>query len=100
MWKNYFKVGIRNIFKYKFFSFINIFGLAVSMSVCMLIILMIHDQKQYDQFHEKKDRIYRILSKAPDSSTPYASSQTPLASTLKSDYPIIEESTNLTRGVG
>src|SRR6478735_9198002 len=54
MFKNYFKVGIRNILKYKVFSFINIFGLAVAMSVCMLIILMLADQNRYDQFNEKK----------------------------------------------
>src|SRR6188768_1660121 len=56
MFRNYFKVGIRNILKYKTFSFINIFGLAVAMSVSMLIILMLADQHRYDQFNEKKDR--------------------------------------------
>lgn len=54
MLKNYFKVGIRNILKYKVFSFINIFGLAMAMSVCMLIILMLADQNRYDRFHEKE----------------------------------------------
>ncbi len=48
MFKNYFKVSMRNILKYKIFSFINVFGLAVAMSVCMLIILMLADQKSYD----------------------------------------------------
>jgi putative ABC transport system permease protein len=98
--KNYFKVGIRNILKYKAFSFINIFGLAVAMSVCMLIILMLADQNRYDQFHEKKDRIYRILSDYEGSPQPYATSPFPLASTLKAEYPIVEETTNLTPGVG
>ena len=54
MFKNYFKVGIRNILKHKAFSFINVFGLALAMSVSMLIILMLADQRRYDQFHEKK----------------------------------------------
>jgi putative ABC transport system permease protein len=100
MFRNYFKVGIRNILKYKMFSFINVFGLAVAMSVCMLIILMIADQKSYDQFHEKKDRIYRILSDQEGSRHPYATSPFPLANALKTEYPIIEESTNVTPGVG
>ncbi|HYG40273.1 MAG TPA: ABC transporter permease [Cytophagales bacterium] len=100
MFYNYFKVGVRNILKYKVFSFINVFGLAVSMSVCMLIILMLVDQRKYDQFHLKKDRIYRILSKVPDSSRPHASTPFPLAAALKINYPTIEESTHLTRGVG
>jgi putative ABC transport system permease protein len=97
---NYLKVGIRNILKYKSFSFINVFGLATAMSVCMLIIAMIADQKEYDQFHVNKDRIYRILSQAPGPSTPYASTPFPLAGTLKADYSITDESTHLIMGVG
>jgi putative ABC transport system permease protein len=100
MFSSYFKVGIRNILKYKVFSFINVFGLAVALSVCMLIILMLADQKSYDQFHAKKDRTYRILSKIQSSMTPNASSPVPLASTLKEDYPMIEEATHLIPGVG
>jgi putative ABC transport system permease protein len=100
MFKNYFKVGIRNILKYKMFSFINVFGLAVAMSVCMLIILMLYDQKSYDQFHEKKDRVYRILGTPEKGSMPYATIPLPLAESLKEDYPIIEEAISLRRGVG
>jgi putative ABC transport system permease protein len=100
MFKNYLKVGVRNILKYKVFSFINVFGLAVAMSVCMLIILMLADQHRYDQFHEKKDRIYRILSDYEDSRQPYATSPYPLAAALKSEYPIIENAVNLTPAVG
>jgi putative ABC transport system permease protein len=100
MLQNYFKVGIRNILKYKVFSFINVFGLAVAMSICMLIILMLSDQNRYDQFHEKKDRIYRILSSTPAGRQAYASSPYPLAAALKAEYPIIEETTRLTPGVG
>lgn len=100
MFKNYFKVAIRNIMKYKMFSFINIFGLAVAMTVCMLIILMLADQKQYDQFHENKDKIYRILSQKGGFPIPIATTSFPLAGTLKTDYPIIEEVTQLVTGVG
>src|SRR5688500_16738299 len=97
---NYLKVGIRNILKYKMFSFINVFGLAIAMSICMLIILMLADQNWYDAFHEKKERIYRILSNYEGSNMSYATSAYTLASTLKAEYPIIEEATNLTPGVG
>ncbi len=97
---NYIKVAIRNVLKHKTFSFINVFGLAAAMSVCMLIIAMLADQKQYDQFHRNKERIYRVLSKAADSSRPYASTPFPLAATLISDYPVIEDATHLVMGVG
>lgn len=100
MFQSYFKIGWRNILKYKAFSFINVSGLALAMSVCMLIILMLVDQKSYDQFHEKKDRTYRILSKRPGSKKPNASSPVPLANTIKNDYPIVEETTTLILGVG
>ncbi|MFK7953315.1 MAG: FtsX-like permease family protein [Ekhidna sp.] len=100
MFKNYFKVGIRNILKYKMFSFINVFGLAVAMSVCMLIILMLADQKSYDQFHEKKDRVYRVLGTPEKGSVPYATTPLPTSKTIKDDYPIVEESIFLRQGVG
>ncbi|MEP5614429.1 MAG: FtsX-like permease family protein [Cyclobacteriaceae bacterium] len=100
MFKNYFKVGIRNILKYKMFSFINVFGLAVAMSVCMLIILMLVDQKSYDQFHEKKDRIYRVIGRSEVNSTPYATTAQPVVESIISDYPVVENAVSLRRGVG
>ncbi|MEO9869065.1 ABC transporter permease [Ekhidna sp.] len=100
MFKNYFKVGIRNILKYKTFSFINIFGLAVAMAVSLLIILMLVDQHQYDQFHTKKDRIYRVHTKIEGSGIANASSPFPLATTLKEGYSMVENATNLVPGIG
>ncbi|MCG8387918.1 MAG: ABC transporter permease [Cytophagales bacterium] len=100
MFRNYFKTGLRSILRHKAFSFINIFGLAVAMSVCMLIILMLADQKSYDRFHKNKDRTYRILSKIKQSTTPNASSPFPLANTLKEEYVIVEEATHLIPRVG
>jgi putative ABC transport system permease protein len=100
MFYNYLKVAIRNILKYKVFSFINIFGLAVAMTVCMLIILMLADQKEYDQFHANKDRIYRIITQPLNGGLPSAVTAFPLAPTLKADYPIAEETTHLVIGVG
>ena len=100
LFQNYAKVGFRNILKYKVFSFINVFGLAVAMSVCMLIILMLADQNRYDQFHDKKDRVFRILSDYDNSRQSYATSPFPLANALKEKYPIMEETTHLTPGVG
>lgn len=100
LFQNYFKVATRNILKYKTFSFINIFGLAVAMSVGMLLILMLADQHRYDQFHEKRDRIYRILSSTAEGRQGYATSPFPLAYALKESYPILEETTHLTPGVG
>jgi putative ABC transport system permease protein len=101
MLKNYFKTAIRNLIKNKTFSFINIIGLAVSMAVCLLIINIIAEQKSYDTFHTKKDRIYRVMTTgvgANDMKT--ATSAFPLAKKLKQEYPGIEQSATLVRNIG
>lgn len=100
IYNNYLKVGVRNLLRYKSFSFINVFGLAIAMSVCMLVILMLADQSTYDQFHTRKDRIYRILSERPYSSMPFASTPPSLLETLNTEYSIIEKATHLVISVG
>ena len=101
MLANYLKVGLRNILKHKTFSLINIFGLAAAMSVCMLIIMIIADQKSYDQFHTNKGRIYRIQTVSADGNgMRTASSALPLAALLRKDYAGIEASAGLVRNIG
>ena len=97
---NYLKVGIRNILKHKVFSFINVFGLAAAMSVCMLIILMLADQKSSDRFNTNRENTYRILCDKPDLRHPYATSPFPLAGALKANDPVVKEVTHLVMGVG
>jgi putative ABC transport system permease protein len=60
MFKNYFKVALRNILKHKAFSIINVTGLAIGIACCLLILLWIQDELSYDKFHENHDRIYRV----------------------------------------
>lgn len=62
MFFNYLKVSIRNILRSKIFSVINILGLAVSMSICLLVIKMIFGMYSCDRFHENKNRIYRVIT--------------------------------------
>ncbi|QHW00264.1 ABC transporter permease [Spirosoma endbachense] len=97
---NYLTVAIRNILKYKVFSLINVLGLALALSVGLLIVLMLADQKEYDQFNQQKERIYRLLSDDANSPFPNATSPIPLAAELKNHYPIVEQATRLVRGVG
>jgi putative ABC transport system permease protein len=97
---SYLKTAIRNIRKYKTFSFINLFGLAAAMTISLLIILMLADQKSYDRFNLKKDNIYRILADKPDFRHPYATTPFPLAVAIKTQEPIVIGATCLTQGVG
>ncbi|MFQ5771157.1 MAG: ABC transporter permease, partial [bacterium] len=60
MIKNYLKITIRNLSKHKFYSAINIFGLAIGLASCLLIFLYVTDELSYDRFHEKADSIYRV----------------------------------------
>ena len=60
MIKNYFKIALRNLVKRKGYSFINIFGLATGMAVCLLIVLYVQSELSYDEHHEKADDIYRV----------------------------------------
>ncbi len=100
MFLHYFKVGLRNILKYKVFSFINVFGLAAAMAVCMLVMLMLADQKNHDQFNINKDRIYRVLSGRADFRHPYATSPYPLAAAVRQEMPMVERVTHLAMGPG
>jgi putative ABC transport system permease protein len=62
MIRNYINTAIRNLRRHGFFSTINIFGLALAMSICMGIIMLVADQMQYDQYNTNKNSIYRINS--------------------------------------
>ncbi|HVU98603.1 MAG TPA: ABC transporter permease [Puia sp.] len=101
MLRNYLTVGLRNILKHKSFSFINIFGLAAAMSVCMLIIMVIADQKGYDSWQAGKDRVYRIQTTGKNGSRMQtATSALPLGDKLRKDYTGIEAAATLVRGIG
>jgi putative ABC transport system permease protein len=59
MLKNYFKVALRYLAKYKGYTFINIAGLSVGIASCLLIMFFVKSEWSFDRFHEKSPRIYR-----------------------------------------
>jgi hypothetical protein len=61
MLKNYITIAVRNLLKYKVYSFINIFGLAVGIACCLFIFLFIQNELNYDHFHAEGKQIYRLL---------------------------------------
>src|SRR4051812_16335132 len=61
MIKNYLKTAWRNLSKNKVFSFINILGLTIGITCCMMIFLFIMNEFSVDKFHKKGDRIYRVM---------------------------------------
>ena len=56
MIRNYILVAVRNLVRHKFFSAINIFGLAISIAISMAVIMLVADQMMYDRFNTKKDQ--------------------------------------------
>ncbi len=93
MFKNYLKIAWRNLLRNKSFSLLNIFGLSIGLTVSALILLWVNYEIGYDQFHEKKDRIYQVYNKYPVDGEIWTWNSTPkvMAPTLKKDYPEIEE---------
>jgi len=63
MFRNYFKIGFRNLIKYKSFSAINILGLSLGFLCSLLIYLWIQDEVEMDAFHANLDRIYTVTSR-------------------------------------
>jgi len=97
MIKNYFKIALRNLWKHKGFSAINIIGLAMGLACFIMIALYVTDELSYDKYNEKADRIYRINSDIRFGGTDLnmAVSADPMGATLKKDYPQVEEFTRL-----
>ncbi|MDO9576285.1 MAG: ABC transporter permease [Candidatus Cloacimonadales bacterium] len=90
MLKNYFKIFLRNFKKNKFYSMLNIFGLAIGLALVFLIVLYVRHETSYDAYNVKADRIYRALTirKDVDWITPGTSCL--LAEVLRDEYPDVE----------
>ncbi len=63
MFTNYLKITLRNLFRNKLYTFINIFGLAIGLAACLMIYIWVQDELSYDRFHQKAERIYRVERK-------------------------------------
>ena len=98
MVKNYLKIAYRNLVKYKFISFINIFGLTVGLACCMLILTYILNELSYDKYQPNADRVYRVTRTFLNPETKAVSLtlstiSPPFAPLLKNDFGEIEDLT-------
>ncbi|MCW3116894.1 MAG: hypothetical protein JWM28_976 [Chitinophagaceae bacterium] len=92
MLKNYLKTALRNLWKNKGFSSINIFGLAIGLTTCILILFFVADETSYDKYNVNKDRIFRIDEDIQFGGNHFilAVCQEPMGPTLKKDFPAIK----------
>ncbi|HTF28002.1 MAG TPA: ABC transporter permease [Flavitalea sp.] len=97
MIQNYLKIAWRNLLNHKGFSLINILGLSIGISACLIIFLYIHNTLTFDQYNTKIDRIARatVLLHGPESDLALALSPVPLADVVTRDYPEVEAAVRL-----
>lgn len=97
MLKNYIKIILRSLFKQKFYTGINILGLAVSMASCLLIVLFILNELSYDRFHKNADRIYKVGASGNIGGEDFKIAYTapPVAETLVKEFPEVDIATRI-----
>src|ERR1700759_4778817 len=97
MIRNYFRSAFRNIKKHPFISFINIFGLTVGLTCCLVIVAFVINEKSYDQYNRSSDDVYRITRifySAPNVESLHLSSIAPaFGPRLKAAFPDMKEMT-------
>jgi len=97
MYQKYIKIAYRNLTQSKVYSAVTIFGLALGLAVSLLSVLYVVDELRYDRFNQKADRIYRVNADITYSQkeSKIAVAPTPMAETLKRDFPEVEEAVRL-----
>lgn len=99
MLKNYLKIAMRNLGKYKFISFINLFGLSTGLACCLIILTYVLHETSYDKFNSKADRIYRVTrsfnNKEGIESLHLSSVAPPFGPLLMNDFPDIRKMTRM-----
>ena len=93
MLQNNFKIAFRSLQRNKAHASINMAGLALGISCCLMIFLIVRHEWSYDTFHRQADRIYRVNSKSVKDGYLSGSAPVPTAQALKQDFPEVEQAT-------
>ncbi len=97
MFRSYFTVAVRHLNRQKGYSFINVTSLALGIACCLLILIYIRDELSYDRFHDKADRIYRVIAeeRQRDQVVRNADVLIPTAKLIQADFPEVEDMVRL-----
>ncbi|MBD2766298.1 ABC transporter permease [Hymenobacter sp. BT664] len=97
MFKNYFLIAYRNVVRHKGFSFLNIAGLALGLTACLLIGLFVYDEQQYDQFVPQGEQIYRVGTQRLQGETTESTPMSPpmFATSLQQELPEVEKAVRI-----
>lgn len=95
--RNEMTLAVRKLLRQKIYTGINIVGLAIGMSCCLVILLIVNDEFSYDRFHKNADRLYRITldARVQDREFITARSSGPVAASLRENLPEVEATTHL-----
>lgn len=98
LFKNYTKIYFRRFKKETGHYLVNMLGLAMGFTILFFIVMYVYDEQNIDGYHNKKDRIYRVINEVQDEDGlhHYLSIPGPMADALKQEYPAIEETAHLT----
>jgi putative ABC transport system permease protein len=99
MLRNYIKIAFRNLYQYKYFSVLNAFGLAIGMSISLLLIALYSFVRTYDNFHVNKENIYTVISTQFDGleEEGYATAPAPLADKIDREFVGANEVVKITK---
>jgi len=99
MLQNYFKIAYRNLIKQRGYASINLTGLAVGISCCLLIMLFVQDEMSYDRHHAHVDQLYRVgtIFEMGDETNKLGISPVPLGPAIAKDFPEVIEATRIYR---
>ncbi|MDE2782836.1 MAG: ABC transporter permease, partial [Gemmatimonadota bacterium] len=93
MFRNYLTVAFRHLNRQKGYSAINVMSLALGIACALLILLYIRDELSYDRYHEKADRIYRVISEEHDRDQVIRTAEvmTPTVRFMREEFPEVED---------
>jgi putative ABC transport system permease protein len=99
MLKSYFRIALRNLWKHKGYSFINIAGLAVGMACALFILLWVQDEMSFDRFHDNAGSLFRVEQDQSGRQGKFHVNVTPygMAAALKAEIPEVRETTRWAR---
>lgn len=97
MFLNYLKIAFRNLRKHRAVSFINLFGLTIGLTSCLLIVVYFLDELRYDKYHREPENVYRATAhlKWSGGDIHAALSSAPVAGSLKQKFPEVEYATRI-----
>ena len=102
MFRNYLKIAWRNLLKRKGNTLINILGLSSGMAICLLLLLYVKDERSFDDFQERKDKVFRLAleRRYPGRSTSYSMIPQSIGEAVQIEFPEVKECVRIFSNLG